>query len=728
MPSRGVVLLAATFWSLLLSSARCETSDRDALDRRVLAGGGVDYEVFDRTLQASKGSAAGGSRASSRTNSSSQLQQQQHAVTSPTNRVPAYSPPDRNTFTPPLPQERYNPFADKPTLRGSHSEDRSTQTQLRRPAGGVVVRAKEFIPVRPVDVPTSAVDAKKKTINTPSLNKLRLPESAYSEPASTTAANGGGFKGLNDTYSIVVQQVQNLSSPNVFRILFDNENGKKMDVGLGNDKPNLDADLKPSRTVKQEPARAAPSVQPTETTSSSPPPQTYEPTSEETTEYEPSSFKEQQVTESRNDVDVPESSRPEIVSMPDHPEPRARYILGVFWDVHVYLIAILFLILVFCSAVSIVRIRAFKKLLTCGYFVTVHGLLIVIGCVRSAYLLYDPYNVNGTLSVQVSGLALNIVFPLLLTVYSVLFLFLLRTTDVKTVFYNLQKSSLLAIFVSCYMAFCVIVLFYSDAHILSLVSKCVYILLCVILGSTYVCLYRSMSNASLRKQGTVFGASFHEHRPTLAHSVRVTLATSMLSLLMAAVQLYGMVGVYEMLGKDQPNPWLWWGYQFSVRVIEISSCFLIFWASVQPLRYTSEKEAQNQSGLTLFPCRGTVSRSDPPSDDIYPAICSANQAVHNYTLRTGKHIYDDTYSMGGPPLANHQLFAHTTERRSLKQHDDDSRSMYAYAERAAIQPSPSMLVAENGFVRFRSLADERNPEDQIYPIKIHHHHRDNCCT
>lgn len=709
LPVMPQVLLAAMLW-LLVSDSNAQMFDHDmgVLDRRVLTDG-VDFEVFNKTLASKPGSS---SRAS-RTNSS---QQQQH-VTSPTNRlIPAYNPPDRNTFTPPLPPERFNPFADKPTLRGSNSEK---SLPPRRPGIVQTKFDKDFIPIRPVDVPVA--DTKKKTINTPSLNKLRLPESTYSEPTSTTVANG--FKGLNDTYSIVVQQVQNLSSPNVFRILFD-DTGKKMDGLLGSDKPNFDQDLKPSRTVKQEiPKPTQQTVQHIETTSSS---QMYETTSEETTEYEPTMFKEQQVTESKNDVDIPES-HPEIVSMPDHPEPRARYILGVFWDVHVYLIAILFLILVFCSMVSIARIRAFKKLLTCGYFVTIHGLLIIIGCVRSAYLLYDPYNVNGTLSIQVSGLALNIVFPLLLTVYSVLFLFLLRATDVKTVFYNLQKSSLLAIFICFYMAFCIIVLFYSEAHILSLVSKCIYILLCVILGVTYVCLYRSMTNASLRKQGTIFGASFHEHRPTLAHSVRVTLATSMLSLLMASVQLYGMVGVYEMLGKDQPNPWLWWGYQFSVRVIEISTCFLIFWASIQPLRYTSEKEAQNQSGLTLFPCRGTVSRSDPPSDDIYPAICSANQAVHNYTLRTGKHIYDDTYSMGGPPLANHQLFAHTTERRSLKRMDDDSRSMYAYAERAAIQPSPSMLVAENGFVRFRSLADERNPEDQIYPIKIHHH-RDNCCT
>lgn len=36
--------------------------------------------------------------------------------------MPSYSPPGRNTFTPPLPREYTNPFADKPTLRGTNSD------------------------------------------------------------------------------------------------------------------------------------------------------------------------------------------------------------------------------------------------------------------------------------------------------------------------------------------------------------------------------------------------------------------------------------------------------------------------------------------------------------------------------------------------------------------------------------------------------------------------------
>lgn len=49
--------------------------------------------------------------------------------------MPSYSPPGRNTFTPPLPPEYQNPFADKPTLRGTNSD--SVVYSSGGPGGGL---------------------------------------------------------------------------------------------------------------------------------------------------------------------------------------------------------------------------------------------------------------------------------------------------------------------------------------------------------------------------------------------------------------------------------------------------------------------------------------------------------------------------------------------------------------------------------------------------------------
>jgi len=214
------------------------------------------------------------------------------------------------------------------------------------------------------------------------------------------------------------------------------------------------------------------------------------------------------------------------------------------------------------------------------------------------------------------------------------------------------------------------------------------------------------------------------------------LATSLLSLLMAAIQLIGMFCMYDPLNKDQPHPWLWWAFQLSVRVIEVSICFLIFWAAVQPLRGEDEKETQSHnsaSGFPLFPwgAGGTPRGSDHGNgDDIYPTICNANQAIHNYTLRTGKQVYEDIFQYCNAPshsVTPAQLLSHTTDRRSFKRHPldvDPVRSacgtLAGYPERRP-QPSPSMLIDEKGIVRFRSIADaELHAEDSFSRIHLSH--------
>lgn len=105
--------------------------------------------------------------------------------------VPSYVPPSRAYFTPPLPREYQNPFADKPTLRGTNSDAFGNRRPLPPPS--LVPKDKDRIPFRP-DIPPgkvvnverlpdryppetqhneSAVEVKyekKKTLNTPSQN------------------------------------------------------------------------------------------------------------------------------------------------------------------------------------------------------------------------------------------------------------------------------------------------------------------------------------------------------------------------------------------------------------------------------------------------------------------------------------------------------------------------------------------------------------------------------
>ncbi|CAH0390060.1 unnamed protein product [Bemisia tabaci] len=690
------------------------------------------------------------------------------SLPSPTSQS-SYVPPNRFPFTPPLPADYHSPFANKDTLRDSNSDNSNVPNRRPNPPPPVRVPSEmEMIPIRPM---LPAQDTKKTSLNKPIMKKFQ--DLNYSEASSTSTSLSP--RGTNETYEYV--PVDNiLPYFSVSRIL-SGGNGRKPMISdmLNPSQPKIEPETKVSWAIKQE----APKV--TSLPASSPKPiETFENKAEAkfeiplknhpvisspTTSSALSSYasqhnnveeeldlpkEDEKKSEMVRTVVMPESpvaprpehQEPEISSLPDLPEPRTRYVLGVAWYVHVYLIAILFSILILCSVFNIIRFSAYKHLLSFGYFITLHGFLLLIGCLRSFYLFYDAYNINHTIPEPLSRLMLNTVFPLLTSTFAVLFLFLLQATDLHPTSSRIQRPSVLAIFILIHICLSVCIDLYSDAspysEVLPLIFQCIFIMLCIMLGVTYIYLYKSLTHSSLRKQGTIFGSAFADpHRPTLAHAIRVTLATALLSLLMAVVQLYGMFGVYEVLGKDQPHPWLWWGFQFSVRVIEVSMCFLLAWAGIQPLRCEEEKETQSHNsstGFALFSCGATTPRGSDTGvvDDIYPAICSTNQAIHNYSLRTGKQVYDDTFPLNNLPLAGN-MFSHTTERRSLKKHPDHDLSksicgtLVSYPERQ-IQPSPSMLVAENGFVRFRSLADGEQPPEDLYTPSSLICHRDDYGT
>ncbi|KAL1130683.1 hypothetical protein AAG570_011925 [Ranatra chinensis] len=620
-----------------------------ALDRR-LADSPDASDIFNKTL-ASKDAkfAPRGSRT---------------PPTPPTRVMPSYSPPSRAFFTPPLPPEYLHPFADKPTLRGSNSDSSGGSISGRRPIPPPPpfrLPPEELIPIRPPDL--APHDSKKKTLNTPSFKKI--PEATFSETSSSTASSNSR---TNETFDFVPM----ISYPSVSRILYGG-GGRKHDT--------IDKIVridKEPRTIKEEMTKAL--VPPVKQEETAPPPPVELPREEEETTEEETEGPEE-VAVGADQVPLGNGGVQSAPQPPELPEPRTRHVLGVAWDIHVYLVAALFALLALISFINIIRFLYCKHLLSRGYFLSVHGILFIVGCARSFYLFYDAYNISGSFAEPVSSLLLNMVFPLLTSGFAVLFQFLLSAAEVKALNSRLQNAPMLAVLIVCYLVLNLSVHLYSGdsaySMLLPLVCQCLFIITCVALGLAYLYLYKSLSQSCVHKV----------ERWSLAHAIRVTLATAMLSVLMAAVQLYGMLGVYEVLAEGRPQPWLWWGFQLSVRVIEVSMCYLMAWAGgMQRDLSTSSSPANDQ----------------PPSvEDIYPAICTANQA---YTLRSTKQ-FDDTFPLNSLHHHHHQHpppHQPPLDRRSIKKHPSLERRL---------QPSPSMLVAENGFVRFRTMADADISDD-----------------
>lgn len=225
-------------------------------------------------------------------------------------------------------------------------------------------------------------------------------------------------------------------------------------------------------------------------------------------------------------------------------------------------------------------------------------------------------------------------------------------------------------------------------RVLSLICQIIYIFVCLFLGVLYLYLYRILKRI-LRSKSQNY---IHGYQ-NLSYAIHITIATALLFVLLAALQIFGAISISTTRPLIQQLTaeidWLQWGYQFSLRLIEISIITLLSWvaglktsggnngvgvgvnaAANGDARYgvaggngggnvvfgsgtgnhNREKHAHhhfhhNHSNVAGFflPC--TSSSSQEQIDTDYPAVCNANTNLHTYTMRTGKLIYDDSFAL-----------------------------------------------------------------------------------
>lgn len=331
----------------------------------------------------------------------------------------------------------------------------------------------------------------------------------------------------------------------------------------------------------------------------------------------------------------------------------------IAWSLHVYVAAIMFTLLALYSIYKIVRFNEATNLLTQLYFLAVHLLLTTVCTLRCFHLFYDAYNLGHSLPEPLSRVLMYLPAPLLSTAFATLMLYLARCSEAPSLNNSVLSPTTLVLSSTVHIVLCVSlhvsthVLDYQDeARILPLICQCIYIVVCVTLGLCYMYVYRVVRSqihvASNKAAGTSHMIGADPTIVALSTAITTTIATALLFILMGFVQLYGIFGVQERL---QPYPWLWWGWQFSVRLLELCVCGLLAWVaslSQYPLREKQMQQHSAHSGFALFPC-GSSTSTENMDDVLYPAICSTNQAIQNYTMRTGKQVYDDSFPLNTLP-------------------------------------------------------------------------------
>ncbi|EDS39902.1 conserved hypothetical protein [Culex quinquefasciatus] len=367
----------------------------------------------------------------------------------------------------------------------------------------------------------------------------------------------------------------------------------------------------------------------------------------------------------------------------------------IAWNIHVYLSAILFTILAVYSIFKIIFYDKLTHLFSQSYFISIHLILIIICLLRIFYLCYDAYNIHFSFNLFTSELLLNLPLTFLTTTFAILILFLLlRSINHKTNRYSsILRPLTIMIGSGVHVGLCVTLhlvesyetqQFYHKQtqllsrggaaghgptniqippRVLSLICQIIYIFICLSLGILYLYMYRLLKRILHKSQNYIHGYN------NLSYAIHITIATALLFILLAALQIYGAISISSQT-KVKLSPanmndaaaakktlwashieidWFQWGYQFSLRFIEIVIIALLSWVTglktgtSKGVPREKDMEQPNASGFALFPCTSSSSQENFETD--YPAVCNANTNLHTYTLRTGKPIYDDNFAL-----------------------------------------------------------------------------------
>lgn len=240
----------------------------------------------------------------------------------------------------------------------------------------------------------------------------------------------------------------------------------------------------------------------------------------------------------------------------------------VAWNIHVYLSAILFTILAVYSIFKMIFYDKLTHLVNQSYFICLHLILIIICLARIFFLCYDAYNIHTSFHPFISELLLNLPATFLTISFSILILFLLlRSLNHKNNRYSALMRPLTVVVGSSVHVFLCVTLHYVESNgqqqrnqliqyqqqllrgnqnyvynppprVLSLICQLIYIFICLSLGLFYLYIYKVLKRVLQKKsQNYIHGYQ------NLSYAIHITIATALLFILLAALQIYGAISI-----------------------------------------------------------------------------------------------------------------------------------------------------------------------------------------
>nr|KAG5702226.1 hypothetical protein BaRGS_030581 [Batillaria attramentaria] len=284
--------------------------------------------------------------------------------------------------------------------------------------------------------------------------------------------------------------------------------------------------------------------------------------------------------------------------------PVAKMVWGEAWELHLYFFGGLFGLLGLYTLVSVLRLWSIHRLLSRRYFVSLNLLMLLLCSTRAVYLLLDGYNSNRTFHPSLDYFLYSISFPCLSSAFSIQLYALLQATKMQFLPPTIQKMSMLIVVTVFHFAISiatdVVVGMYAGMRIMLFVCQLFFILWGLFLFFGYAYIFRRLYLHAVKRQKNVIQKTGSysmtgsivkpKSKFTLSVAVKVTFSTAILGLVTVGLEVYGMVGVYKTFSDDQPEPWPFYIYHTTLRLIEFLMCASMSYVASQPFRYRRRRQ------------------------------------------------------------------------------------------------------------------------------------------
>lgn len=760
--------------------------------------------------------------------------------------MPSYSPPTRSFFTPPLPREYNNPFADKPTLRGTNSEVGIMDTgnpMSRRPIPPPsITPGHERVPLRPDLSENRPVSINpSQTLNTDLQQQTSQPKKVLNTPSHKVNKVDLGHPYDNGNNNRALLNSENPSDvskiiPSISRIL-SGSNGRKEDIpdvllrtvtvrpipAVVESSTNEPEKVQPSNNLpidlddSDKPNGESEDNNDVKDLSSSQDGDDSGDIEDDDEEYDEMPTISQSNTMNKN-INAGEGIKKEgdtiystenIQNLANVNHDRSLFTSTqqpqqnpinqnpiynintnskfnaeqsevqtwtIAWNIHVYLSAILFTILAVYSIFKMMFYDKLTHLFNQSYFICIHLFLIIICLARIFYLCYDAYNIHLSFDPFVSEVLLNLPATFLTVAFATLILFLLiRSLNHKNNRYSpLMRPLTVLVACSVHVGLC-ITLHYVESvasknftytlsqqaangfassnkyynniirghtgppRLLSLICQIIYIFVCLSLGFFYLYIYRILKRVLRNKsQNYIHGYQ------NLSYAIHITIAIALLFVSLAALQIYGAISVSSTKSLTTYSidiNWPQWGYQFSLRLIEVTIIALLSW--VTGLKTGASDMQLNAINMDngVIPPHGARSGLDfqlvnpngfTRSYETNSFRSIGGVGIHNNPTDTMKHYPMNHHHPPQPPpphLINHQPQINNETDRDYFSNDNNSTIAADHYENPNFElrcdniAGPHVNGINNGS---SSESNNQNNPDDYYsePLNAqsHHHH------